>query len=380
MAGKKSIIARKRKKEKRKKIIIAVSASLLGVLALTVIIWYSLFFFGVAKYNPWQILTGKNKPYCVISNYKGLTYTEVSDEVTESDYTEYYSSMLEKTPNYVADEGRAGTLVRSGDILNIDYEGKTDGVAFEGGTGTGYNLTIGSGTFIPGFEDALIGQTVGETVDIDVTFPEDYSVNANLAGKPAVFTVKINYVSKALDHVTDEYINKNTEYSTVQEYEGEYLTSYLTEKAKTEKMESEYEEVLKQLLDNTKFYNIDKETGDYYNTMMTYYTSLAKNTYGTTLENYANYVVGESLSAFRSEMRSVAEITIKQHYALEEVAKQEKLKVTDKVYEQYIESVMKENDYTDRAKFESENKKDKIEEMILWAYARDKVFSYAKKV
>jgi len=378
MGKKNSPIALKRRKEKRKKIALYGGLGLVGALVLTCIIWYSLFFFGVVKYTPIEVLTGKHKPHCVVENYKGLTYTEVSDEVTEADYTDYYNTMLANQPNYTKDDSRDGSLVRSGDVVNIDYEGKIDGVAFDGGTAAGYDLVIGSGSFIEGFEDALIGQTVGTTVDIDVTFPEDYSVNTDLAGQPAVFTVTINYIDQVVDEVTDDYIAKYTDYATVAEFESSYLDDYLTKKAADNKKESEYEDVIEQLINNTKFYNLDEEINDYYNTMITYYTNIAGKTYNTTLETYVNYVLGETLAAFQSEMQSVAKLTIEQHYALEYVAKEEKLKVTDDIYEKYIEIVMEENDYTDRATFETENSKDKIKEMILWTYARDVVFSYAK--
>lgn len=152
------------------------------------------------------------KKYVDLGDYKGLEIDTSSDE-----YKEYYDSIIaddvENNKFYVQDaEGK----VENGDTVHIDYEGKLNGEAFEGGTDTGYDLEIGSGTFIEGFEEALIGVEIGETVDIDVTFPEDYG-NEELNGKDVVFTVTVWYV------LTDEPLDPEDyymemDYETVEDY------------------------------------------------------------------------------------------------------------------------------------------------------------------
>ena len=127
--------------------------------------------------------------YVKLGKYKGLTVDTSSDE-----YKAAYEALVK---NDLKDHGIVGKKtkgkVKSGDTANIDYEGKKDGVAFEGGTAQGYDLTIGSNSFISGFEDGLIGVNIGDTVDLNLTFPKNYG-NAELAGAAVVFTVKVNYV------------------------------------------------------------------------------------------------------------------------------------------------------------------------------------------
>lgn len=375
MAKNLSPVARKRRKEKRKKWIKIGIPLVLGTAAAVFLIWYSCYLFGWVKYSPFQVITGKNKPYCVVSDYKGLTYTGESTELTDEDYENYYESMLEETPNYIKNEERDNTLVRDGDAVNIDFTGTMDGEAFDGGTGEDFFLVIGSDTFVPGFEDGLIGVTVGDTVDIDITFPEEYY--EDLAGKPAIFTVTVNYVGEEIEEITDAYIARNTEYSDKASYEEQYLTAYLKDSKASSVKENQYSEVLDALISNTEYYNLDEEIDAYYDSMLQYYTDVASNL-GTTLETYINYTQGTTLAQFQTDLSTLAAISVKEQYALRYVAKQEKLKVTDAVYEQYIEQVMSESGYTDREKFEEAYDKDYIEDMVLMTYALDKVFSYAK--
>ena len=374
MPKKLSPLAQKKRREKRARFIKIFIPSVLGVLIAVFMIWYSCYLFGWTRFTPWQVITGKNKPYCVVENYKGLKYTGKSTELNEEDYSDYYDSMLDENPNYRKNDERDGTIVRDKDVLNIDYSGKVDGKAFDGGTAKDTFLVIGSGRFILGFEDALIGKTVGETVDINVTFPENYY--EELAGKEAVFTVTVNYVADEIDGVDDDYIRRCTDYASRKDYEDGYLTAHLKEEKEASVRESQYGEVLNALIDNTEFYNLDEEIDGYYDSMLKYYNNLASN-YGMTLENYVSFAEGVSLSQFQTDLAAMADITIKEKYAVNYVAKKEKLKVTDEVYEKYIQSVTAENGYTSRETFEAENSKSDIKDMILISYALDRIFSYA---
>jgi len=153
-----------------------------------------------------------------LGEYKGLEITGVKTEITDEYVDSYIEYMLIKSP-VVQDTDR--TVIQDGDLVNIDFVGKDkDGVEFQGGSAQGYDLEIGSGTFIPGFEDALIGGELGTTFDIDVTFPEEYG-NEELAGQPAVFTVTINKISEfTTPELTDEFIQGlgYDEYTTVEDF------------------------------------------------------------------------------------------------------------------------------------------------------------------
>ena len=150
--------------------------------------------------------------YVKLGEYKGITV-----DTSSAEFKEAYNAVVKKD---MSDNGIVGKKlkgkVKSGDTANIDYVGKKDGVAFEGGTAQGYDLTIGSHTFIDGFEDGLIGVEIGDTVDLNLTFPENYS-SAELAGAAVVFTVKVNYVKdaeavKIEDHYSELGFNSLEEY------------------------------------------------------------------------------------------------------------------------------------------------------------------------
>lgn len=151
--------------------------------------------------------------YVTLGEYKGLTVDTSSDE-----YKTAYDAVVtgDMTANNIFDKKLEGT-VQKGDTVNIDYEGKRDGVAFEGGTAQGYDLKIGSGRFIAGFEDGLIGVNIGDTVDLNLTFPENYH-SADLAGAAVVFTVKVNYVKDTLSPGIDEHYEE-LGFKSVKEYE-----------------------------------------------------------------------------------------------------------------------------------------------------------------
>jgi trigger factor len=154
-----------------------------------------------------------------LGEYKGLAITLTEATVTDADVKEYVDSIIQSTPNYVKTDKK---VVEKGDVVDIDYEGLKDGVAFDGGTDQGYKLEIGSGNFIPGFEDGLVGKKVGEDVAVDLSFPDPYPNNPDLAGQPVVFNVKINSIVKeeaiTFETLTDDYVKgMNQGYQTVDE-------------------------------------------------------------------------------------------------------------------------------------------------------------------
>ena len=148
-----------------------------------------------------------------LADYKGLKLTETVEPVTDEDVEEYLKNYL--SAEEVTDPD---ATVQDGDTITLDYEGKKDGVAFDGGTATDATLVIGSGQFIDGFESGLIGTKVGETVDLNLTFPEDYSAE-ELAGQDVVFTCTVKSISRAPE-ITDEWVEESTdgEYTTVEDY------------------------------------------------------------------------------------------------------------------------------------------------------------------
>ena len=171
--------------------------------------------------EPRVLYNGKLSKYITLGEYKGIKVDTKSDKFKEF-YDGIIAEDVQTNDLYVQ---KTEGAVADGDSTYIDYEGKKDGVPFEGGTGQNYNLVIGSGSFIPGFEDQLIGKEIGSTVDIDVTFPADYQQSPDLAGQPVVFTVTIHYVK------TDEPMKPEDYYQTLDYDLLKAYTDNVTERA-----------------------------------------------------------------------------------------------------------------------------------------------------
>ena len=186
------------------------------------------------------------KPTFELGDYKGIEVEKVDETVSEDVINSKLEEMREKASRLVSVERE----IAKGDTANIDFEGFDGEVAFEGGKGENYDLVIGSGSFIPGFEDQLVGKKAGEEVEVNVTFPEEYHAE-NLAGKPVVFKVKINDVKvKELPELNDEFAADTTEFNTLEE-----LTSDVRSKAEAEAVEAAKNQlrnrVIEKVVENT---------------------------------------------------------------------------------------------------------------------------------
>lgn len=182
------------------------------------------------------------KDYVALGEYKGVEIqVDEPQEISEEYLNSYIAMLLSYDAVAVEVTDRS---VETGDTVNIDYEGKMDGVAFEGGTAQGADLTIGSGAFIAGFEDGVIGMEIGQTKDINLNFPDPYTVNPDLAGKAAVFTVTVNSISvKETPELTDEYVTGLgiEDCSTVEDFRNrlyEILTQQAQAGYENEKMDA----------------------------------------------------------------------------------------------------------------------------------------------
>ena len=232
------------------------------------------------------------KPEVKVGSYNGLTVEKtvhtVSDEAVEAEL----KRVQERNARELTREGAA----ENGDIADIDFEGFVDGVAFEGGKAEHYSLTLGSGSFIPGFEDQIVGHTPGETFDVTVTFPEGYSDSTDsegntvvLSGKKAVFSVTLNYISeKVLPELTDAWVAEN-----YGESDGVHTVEEL--KALYQKMlynTNQQNAIMDDLLANSTFKELPKEVTDYQvNQCLNYYYTMA-NYYGYDLDSFVQTAAG----------------------------------------------------------------------------------------
>lgn len=246
---------------------------------------------------PWGF---EAKGYVELCDYKGLTATKSSTEVTDDEVNMYIEYIL--SYNTTSEEVTDRDDVQSGDIANIDYLGKIDGEAFDSGTAQGYDLTIGSGQFIPGFEDQLIGMKKGETKDIEVTFPEEYS--ENLAGKDAVFTVTINSISRTVTpELTDEFVQQFDQgMQTAEEFRQRIKDEIAADKENTSS-QSVLAELQQQLMDGSKVIKDIPESyvTKLYNSSLEDLKSLATS-YQTDVGTIANYYYGVSAENYETEL------------------------------------------------------------------------------
>ena len=167
------------------------------------------------------------KPAVELGEYKGIQVEKAPIEVKDEEIEAQITKEREANSRTVTVDDRA---VAQGDIVTLDFEGFVDGVAFEGGKGENYDLTIGSNTFIPGFEDQLVGAEIGKELDVNVTFPEEYGAK-ELAGKAAVFKCKVNGIKvKELPAVDDEFAQEVSEFDTLDEYKADIKAKLLKEK------------------------------------------------------------------------------------------------------------------------------------------------------
>lgn len=193
---------------------------------------------GCGKKAKRQLYNDKLSKYITLADYKGLKVDTKSDE-----FKKYYDNMISSdvSSNNLYVKKTEGT-VANGDTANIDYTGKKDGVAFDGGTAAGYDLTIGSNSFIDGFESGLIGKKIGDTVDLNLKFPENYS-STELAGKAVVFTVKINYVKTDEERKPEDYYSE-LGFKSLDEYTADVteraVKSYLLDMVKKDSKIKEY--------------------------------------------------------------------------------------------------------------------------------------------
>ena len=262
-----------------------------------------------------------------LADYKGLEYTKQDVSVTDAEVDEKVKSFLEAYPEKITDRA-----VKKGDNVNIDFEGKKDGVAFDGGTAKGFNLKIGSNSFIPGFEDGLIGKKPGETVDLNLKFPDDYKNSEELKGAKVVFTVKINYiVGETPTELTDELVKANTEFKTAAEYKAD-----IRKKLETIKSAEEKENVQKELLEKVVTASSIKSVPEvaenkYYGQIMDYWKNVAAK-YGMELKDLVQNQLKLKEEKFEEEVKKQAELSARILVVVRAIAEAEKINVSDEEY------------------------------------------------
>ena len=232
--------------------------------------------------------------YVTLGQYMDLEVTATQYEATQDDYDEYLEELLEGEAYYPESDKEE---VEDGDTVNIDYVGTIDGEEFDGGSSEGYELEIGSDTFVDDFEDQLIGAKVGDTVTVEVTFPDDYS-SEDLQGKDASFEVTINYIladEEVVPEYTDDFVNEYTdgEYTTTADYD-EYIWDTLEETAESDTSSSVESAVEELVYENCTVSGLPDGLVDYYYAQYKATDEAYAENYGLEFEDYISYVYGYS--------------------------------------------------------------------------------------
>ena len=275
------------------------------------------------------------KPEVKLGDYKGLPIKKKATRVTQKDIDAEVERLQQRYADMVVkEEGN----VESGDTAVIDFEGFKDGVAFDGGKAESYPLEIGSGAFIPGFEDQLIGMAKEETKDINVTFPEDYQV-AELAGQPVVFKVTVHEIkTKVLPEANDELIKeaKIKDVETMEDYRA-YVKKNLSERKDRENEENFTNELLEKVVANAEVEipdaMIERETDE-----MVREITQRLSAQGFTLEQFAQ-VTGQDEAKIRSEVRQDAEKKVRVRLVLEAVAEAEQIEISDEEIDAELKAI-----------------------------------------
>ncbi len=280
------------------------------------------------------------KPEVEISGYKGIEVEKTVNAVTDEDIDKQLQALRERNGRLVTVEGR---LAENGDIAVIDFEGFKDGVPFEGGKDENYELALGSGTFIPGFEDQIVGKSTGDEFTINVTFPENYQME-DIAGQLCEFKIKLNEIkAKELPDLDDEFVKDATEFETIDELKNDMRTKLEERSAKNAEMEAEnkiFESLIEKMtadIPQIMFENkIDEMVRDF---------EMRLSQQGLNMEMYLTYT-NMDMAAFRKTFEDQAKNQVKVRLALEKIAVLENVEISDEKAEEEISKMAEQYNLT----------------------------------
>jgi len=308
--------------------------------------------------------------YITLGEYKGIKVTVEQLEVTDDDVDAAIQEALTAAATTEAITDRA---VKDGDIVNIDYEGLLDGAAFDGGTDTGFDLTIGSGTFVEGFESGIIGAKIGDKLTLDVTFPDDYGVDT-LNGKAVVFNVTVNSISVSVTpKLTENYVKKNTDYDSIKAYKAGTRKDLEAANVKTMKT-NKANSVLSGIVDNSKISSFPDTLITYYTYEMTNYYSQYAAMYGMEFADFLS-ASGMTQDDFDKEAKSYAESMATQELVINSIIDAEKITLTDDEYTKGVANFVTEYGYESEEALLKSATEEQLRETLIWQKALDYVVS-----
>lgn len=276
------------------------------------------------------------RPEVALGEYKGIEVTKADEVVNDDDIASALKSEQEKNARLITVEGRA---VENGDNITLDFEGKIDGVVFDGGKGEDYPLVIGSGAFIPGFEDQIIGHNAGEDFDVNITFPENYQMK-DLAGKAAVFACKVKEIKKKeLPELDDDFAGEISEFETMDEYKEDLRKQLSEAKAKRAVTENE-NAIVDKLVESSNIDVPEPMIDAQVEGLVADYGRRMKGQ-GISLEQYLQ-LTGMTRADLSNQFKPQALKQIKTRLVLEEVVKKENITVSDEEIDAELSKMAKD--------------------------------------
>jgi len=270
------------------------------------------------------------KPEITLGEYKNLTVEKPDSKVSDEEVEKEIEAMREQNARFVTVEDRE---VKEKDMLLIDFNGKVDGVEFEGGQAENYSIIVGSNTFIPGFEEQLVGMKLNEEKDLSVKFPEEYHAE-NLAGKDAVFTVKVNEIKeKELPELDDEFAKDVSEFDTLEDLKADVKAKL--QKTKDEYADRELENKLVKMAAENATVEIPEAMIDSQVENMVYDFEYQLKYQGLDLENYLKFT-NMSIEGLKEQMRPDAKSRVLNSLVIEAISKSENIESTEEDLEQEL--------------------------------------------
>ena len=307
------------------------------------------------------------KPEVTLGEYKGLEYYKTDVNVSDEEVEAELNRTREMNSRRVPVEDRPA---QNGDIVNIDFEGFVDGEAFEGGKAEGHSLTLGSGTFIPGFEEQIEGKNVGEEFDVNVTFPEDYQAE-NLKGKAAVFKCKLNDIKvKELPELDDEFASEVSEFDTLEEYKAD-IRKNMEEARKEEAKHAAENQLVEKAVENAEMV-IPGPMVDMEASQVAQNFQMRMESQGINMEQYFQFT-GMTPEKFMEDAKVSAEKNIKSRLVLEAVAAAENLEVSEEDLDKEIHKMAEsyQMEYDSLNKMISDAERESMKKDVLISKAAD---------
>ena len=315
------------------------------------------------------------KPEVTLGEYKGVTVEKAETTVSAKEVNEKLAAELEKNARVVEVERE----IKKDDIATIDFVGSVDDVEFEGGKGEDYPLTIGSGTFIPGFEDQLIGHKAGETVDVKVTFPENYGAK-DLAGKEALFVTTIKAVKeKQVPAADDEFASEVSEFDTLDEYKKDLKKTLKEEKEKAATTTNERNVIAKVVENASVEIPAPMLEAQLDNMLYDYQTRLAQQ--GIPMDQYLQ-ITGQTVEQIKDQMKESAEKNLKTSLVIEAIMEKENITVADERVDEEFKKIAEQYkmEYDDLMKTVSEEQKESMKREVAFQETIDMLVAEANLV